>query len=260
VEKISAEFRGTNSIPRALPKQNMRPRNLHQFEYHQLLHNRTVSGSPWKMRCLPYAYIIGVTKSGTSDFYRYLTLHQDIDSKVAKEIHYWNARRFPRTVRLHGTFFNQLCQQYPTVQQFIWNRLINIYWRHRTQYNHNKNIKAYNPVTHCRDKTRNLCIMQLHTILLGVASTVSLWLFQYWTWTLLKFCTHIYKNWQFLKNDLDLKMFDLQHLERSLHQGQVWSANVIVSKIRNILMPVGRYEKCPIFIIVAMETSVTSTV
>jgi hypothetical protein len=35
-----------------------------------------------------------------------------------------------------------------------------------------------------------------------------------------------------LENDLDLKMIDLQPLERSLH-------HVIVSRIRNILMPVG---------------------
>ncbi len=34
-------------------------------------------------------------------------------------------------------------------------------------------------------------------------------------------------------------MFDLQHLEMSLHQGQVWSAQLIVSRIINILMPVG---------------------
>jgi hypothetical protein len=47
------------------------------------------------------------------------------------------------------------------------------------------------------------------------------------------------KNWQFWENDLDLNMFDLQHLERSLHQGQVWPAHVILSQIRNILMPVG---------------------
>jgi hypothetical protein len=47
------------------------------------------------------------------------------------------------------------------------------------------------------------------------------------------------KNWQFWKNDLDLNMFDLQHLEMSLHQGQVWPAHVLVSQIRNILMPVG---------------------
>jgi hypothetical protein len=47
------------------------------------------------------------------------------------------------------------------------------------------------------------------------------------------------KNWQFWKNYLDLKMFNIQCLETSLHQGQVWPAHVIVSQIRNILMPVG---------------------
>jgi hypothetical protein len=42
------------------------------------------------------------------------------------------------------------------------------------------------------------------------------------------------KNWQFWKNDLDLNMFDLQHLERSLHQGHVWPAHVIASQIRSL--------------------------
>jgi hypothetical protein len=47
------------------------------------------------------------------------------------------------------------------------------------------------------------------------------------------------KNWQFGINDLHLNLFDLQHLESSLHHGQVWPAHVIVSQIKNILMPVG---------------------
>ena len=42
-----------------------------------------------------------------------------------------------------------------------------------------------------------------------------------------------------LDMDLDLNMFDLQHLERSLHQGHQGPAHVIVSEIRNILMSVG---------------------
>jgi hypothetical protein len=46
-------------------------------------------------------------------------------------------------------------------------------------------------------------------------------------------------NWQFWKIDLDLKNFDLQRLERSLNQGQMWPIYVIVSRIRNILVPVG---------------------
>ena len=46
------------------------------------------------------------------------------------------------------------------------------------------------------------------------------------------------KNWQFWKNDLDIKHFNFQRLERSLNQGQIRPAYVIVSRIRNILVSV----------------------
>lgn len=72
------------------------------MDYQLTLYDRVKSDNPWKMRCLPYAYLIGVTKSGTSDFYRYLTLHQDVAEARMKEIHYWNVKRFPRMTYLYG--------------------------------------------------------------------------------------------------------------------------------------------------------------
>ena len=70
--------------------------------YIGVLRNMTLSGDGWRMRCLPRVYFIGVTKSGTSDFYKYLTSHHQVSPAAAKEIHYWNARRFPGAVRLHS--------------------------------------------------------------------------------------------------------------------------------------------------------------
>jgi hypothetical protein len=42
------------------------------------------------------------------------------------------------------------------------------------------------------------------------------------------------KNWNFFLKWPSHKIFDLQRLERSLNQGQMWSAYVIVSRFRNI--------------------------
>ena len=76
------------------------------MRYQLSLYQRAQEGVPWKMRCLPYVYLIGVTKSGTSDFYRYLTSHQDVVESRAKEIHYWNVRRFPRYTKLYGLYLS----------------------------------------------------------------------------------------------------------------------------------------------------------
>ena len=73
----------------------------------------------------------------------------------------------------------------------------------------------------------------------SVTSTVSLRMFGYWTGIFVCGLHKSDKSWQFCKIDLDLKNFDLQRLERSLNQGQMWPIYVIVSRIRNILVPVG---------------------
>ncbi|KAK7102837.1 hypothetical protein V1264_021003 [Littorina saxatilis] len=45
-------------------------------------------------RCIPYFYIAGVAKCGTTDLYRRLRLHPDIMKGTMKEYHFWDRERF----------------------------------------------------------------------------------------------------------------------------------------------------------------------
>ncbi|XP_070184115.1 uncharacterized protein [Littorina saxatilis] len=45
-------------------------------------------------RCIPYFYIAGVAKCGTTDLYRRLRLHPDIMMGTMKEYHFWDRERF----------------------------------------------------------------------------------------------------------------------------------------------------------------------
>ena len=56
--------------------------------------------SRYRIRCLPYFYIAGVTKSGTTDLFNVLSHHPDIVGPVCKEPFYWNR------VRYGGKFLN----------------------------------------------------------------------------------------------------------------------------------------------------------
>jgi hypothetical protein len=50
-----------------------------------------------QFRCLPYFHLIGICKSGTSDFFKRLLLHPDILPNrgiFGKEIWYWSWKRF----------------------------------------------------------------------------------------------------------------------------------------------------------------------
>ena len=46
-----------------------------------------------KLKCLPYFYQIGATKSGTTDLYRAVSLHPEIVMGSTKEFMYWNWKR-----------------------------------------------------------------------------------------------------------------------------------------------------------------------
>ncbi|XP_035665240.1 carbohydrate sulfotransferase 15-like [Branchiostoma floridae] len=48
----------------------------------------------FRLRCLPYFYIIGMPKCGTSDLYHRLTKHPDVVGGMRKEPHYWTRRCF----------------------------------------------------------------------------------------------------------------------------------------------------------------------
>ena len=56
---------------------------------------------PWRIRCLPYFYLMGVTKSGTTDFYYALLKHSDVHGPWIKEPMYWNRGRYPQGVIVH---------------------------------------------------------------------------------------------------------------------------------------------------------------
>ena len=85
----------------------METKRRYELNFQQELFRRVKDNFMWKFRCLPYVYFIGVTKSGTSDFYRHLTIHQDIVDVKAKEIHYWNVLRYPRPALLYGKNISQ---------------------------------------------------------------------------------------------------------------------------------------------------------
>eukprot|EP00057_Strongylocentrotus_purpuratus_P030146 XP_780829.3 PREDICTED: carbohydrate sulfotransferase 15 [Strongylocentrotus purpuratus] len=46
-----------------------------------------------ELNCLPYFYILGNYKCGTSDIWDKITAHPDVIAKVAKEPHWWGPRR-----------------------------------------------------------------------------------------------------------------------------------------------------------------------
>ncbi|KAK2156013.1 hypothetical protein LSH36_224g07039, partial [Paralvinella palmiformis] len=47
----------------------------------------------WRIRCFPYFFIPGFTKSGTSDLYKTLMMFPDFISGIKKEPKYWNQER-----------------------------------------------------------------------------------------------------------------------------------------------------------------------
>lgn len=60
--------------------------------FHQHLYNR--DGKPLRLRCLPYFYIIGQPKCGTTDLFHRLLLHPEVKFNTMKEPHWWTRKRF----------------------------------------------------------------------------------------------------------------------------------------------------------------------
>ncbi|KAK1793527.1 hypothetical protein P4O66_011431 [Electrophorus voltai] len=56
------------------------------------LHRR--GNAPQRLRCLPYFYIIGQPKCGTTDLYDRLRLHPQVQFTTMKEPHWWTRKRF----------------------------------------------------------------------------------------------------------------------------------------------------------------------
>lgn len=57
-------------------------------------------GKLQRLRCLPYFYIIGQPKCGTTDLYERLRLHPDVRLTPPKEPHWWTRKRLGRFVRV----------------------------------------------------------------------------------------------------------------------------------------------------------------
>ncbi|XP_017540254.1 carbohydrate sulfotransferase 15 [Pygocentrus nattereri] len=52
------------------------------------------AGRLYRLRCLPYFYIIGQPKCGTTDLYDRLRLHPQVQFTTMKEPHWWTRKRF----------------------------------------------------------------------------------------------------------------------------------------------------------------------
>ncbi|XP_026165858.1 carbohydrate sulfotransferase 15-like [Mastacembelus armatus] len=60
--------------------------------FHQHLRHR--DSKLFRLRCLPYFYIIGQPKCGTTDLFHRLLLHPEIKFNIMKEPHWWTRKRF----------------------------------------------------------------------------------------------------------------------------------------------------------------------
>jgi N-acetylgalactosamine 4-sulfate 6-O-sulfotransferase len=51
-------------------------------------------GSAWLLRCLPYFFLVGAPRCGTTDLYSKMILHPEIPHQIGKEPVYWNRARY----------------------------------------------------------------------------------------------------------------------------------------------------------------------
>ncbi|XP_037638814.1 carbohydrate sulfotransferase 15-like isoform X2 [Sebastes umbrosus] len=80
---------GTDPYRKNLFGSSLYDRLKTDFHRH-LLHS---DGKLFRLRCLPFFYIIGQPKCGTTDLYHRLRLHPDVRS-TTKEPHWWTRKRF----------------------------------------------------------------------------------------------------------------------------------------------------------------------
>lgn len=77
--------------------------NLRNAFREHLYHRK---GKYYRMQCLPYFYIIGQPKCGTTDLYDRLRLHPDVRFTTFKEPHWWTRKRFG-IIRLSDGFHDR---------------------------------------------------------------------------------------------------------------------------------------------------------
>lgn len=94
-EEFSGEL-GTNPYKRnrfAMRSQSFKTVcNRLGSDFQQRLYHRR--GKQFRLRCLPYFYIIGQPKCGTTDLFYRLRLHPELKFNTLKEPHWWTRKRF----------------------------------------------------------------------------------------------------------------------------------------------------------------------
>uniref|UniRef100_G3P5C6 Sulfotransferase n=1 Tax=Gasterosteus aculeatus aculeatus TaxID=481459 RepID=G3P5C6_GASAC len=65
---------------------------LLRADFHKHLHPR--GGKLFRLRCLPFFYIVGQPKCGTTDLFYRLRLHPEVKFNTIKEPHWWTRKRF----------------------------------------------------------------------------------------------------------------------------------------------------------------------
>ncbi|XP_051771552.1 carbohydrate sulfotransferase 15-like [Ctenopharyngodon idella] len=88
---VSADPYGSNLFGRLFSQMRVAFKGLSAtFRQRLILRN----GKLQRLRCLPYFYIIGQPKCGTTDLYERLRLHPDVYLTGPKEPHWWSRKRF----------------------------------------------------------------------------------------------------------------------------------------------------------------------
>lgn len=75
-------------------------------KWDKLLSKNDRTRPPQRLRCLPYFYIAGMPKSGTTDFYRRMNVHPDIVKCQRKEPHWWTRIQFQELWKRNHSSFN----------------------------------------------------------------------------------------------------------------------------------------------------------
>ncbi|XP_067225954.1 carbohydrate sulfotransferase 15-like isoform X2 [Chanodichthys erythropterus] len=88
---MSADPYGSNLFGRLSSKMRIAFERLSATFKKQLIQH---DGKLQRLRCLPYFYIIGQPKCGTTDLYERLRLHPDVHLTLPKEPHWWSRKRF----------------------------------------------------------------------------------------------------------------------------------------------------------------------
>ena len=60
----------------------------------------TKSRDSWRMRCLPYFYLAGFSKCGTSDLFDAISRHPQFARPFTKEAQYWNWNRWKYRIEI----------------------------------------------------------------------------------------------------------------------------------------------------------------